>query len=1014
MSGLDALRAEGLSPPSDSDGAPGQVVLSARIAPYVEDLFRWNKNSFGTQRVTKEIQATVRASVTVHVVQISRCLQSPWPELDKEDAAFKRYGPEGCLGGNSGPAEWFGGKTSFAIRLQVDNKGSFLFSLEHPVLGASSRLTRCYGSSWLIKLQLSQDVYSQLDKLKGLLLQPLVLNGQVFRFFYMNKDNVAYLMATNEHYDGNLHLSQKGNRRYCDILKFFSTHNKLQENSNQTIAKWGSRIALGLSNSIPGLTLENSQIKEEVDIISSSCPPGVKHTSEMNMTDGCGLMNHQAIYMLHEKLGVWKEIPVAIQCRLAGAKGLLLLHPGKEENIWPYPCVWLRPSQMKIQPSQTYMEITAHRIIDVLRASHMQVSVPISREIIVNLSENGVSPNIFIDLFSQSIDDTISTFLNWDGKDAMLQLWATVFKEGKIMATRIARESSWTARARGFQLYDQEDNNEDTEADDDNDSSHSKAWWGDATSGCPSSLEETVLTFLDTGFSPASNSMLAAKLHIVAKKVVTSCLSNYRITIPMSCSAFIVPDVLGVLNEGEIHVKSSKRHFLRPDGQKSDRVIGDVLVTRSPCKLPTDVQKVKAVFKPELDDYVDVIMFSIKGSRSLASMLGTGDYDGDIVVCIWQPSIVEMFSNADPKHMEPPSDLEDHFDIKNETVKEFLERVPQTSPTSHQIQELQMVLMAPLSDLYVVGTYSTMHDNAIYTLGYTHPTTTLLAWIFCTVLDGAKTGKTISRERYRRDRNNKLYGTQFAPRWKTTMTTTAAAAAAAMAMSDPDQRGHRFNPSREEGMPPFVMDVLQEAMRAVADEQLRRLAGRFDALPKVKDAALVAPWQEAEARAQEMLSRPEEHVRHVGRAQQDALDAIKTHVSRVYELSVSVMKGTSAAQQQQQQQQQRRRSRRPQQHQGGAEFTRRSIETRQDQLRRISREFVGGPPASDTFAYSQEEVARLRASYAYLHDWTKKFGGTRFPWNVAMRELGAIKLRARKDFKPISQDFYEKMSMRRL
>jgi RNA dependent RNA polymerase len=34
--------------------------------------------------------------------------------------------------------------------------------------------------------------------------------------------------------------------------------------------------------------------------------------------------------------------------------------------------------------------------------------------------------------------------------------------------------------------------------------------------------------------------------------------------------------------------------------------------------------QVKAVFRPELDDYVNVIVFSIKGPRSLASMLGTG------------------------------------------------------------------------------------------------------------------------------------------------------------------------------------------------------------------------------------------------------------------------------------------------------------------------------------------------------------------------------------------------------
>lgn len=96
-----------------------------------------------------------------------------------------------------------------------------------------------------------------------------------------------------------------------------------------------------------------------------------------------------------------------------------------------------------------------------------------------------------------------------------------------------------------------------------------------------------------------------------------------------------------------------------------------------------------------------------------------------------------------------------------------------------------------------------------------------------------------------------------------------------------------------------------------------------------------------------------------------------------------------------------------------ADFTQRSIETRQDRLRRMSREFAGGPPAADVFVFSPEEVARLRASYAYLYDWTAH-SGTRFPWNVAFDELGEIKLRTRKDFKPISRAFYERMSMHRL
>jgi RNA-dependent RNA polymerase len=99
------------------------------------------------------------------------------------------------------------------------------------------------------------------------------------------------------------------------------------------------------------------------------------------------------------------------------------------------------------------------------------------------------------------------------------------------------------------------------------------------------------------------------------------------------------------------------------------------------------------------------------------------------VVCIWEPSIVEEFSNANAKYMEPPINLNDYFRVKNETVGDFLQRVPPTTPISNQIQELQGVLMATLHDLFVVGTYSSMHDNAIYSLGYSHPTTTLLAWM---------------------------------------------------------------------------------------------------------------------------------------------------------------------------------------------------------------------------------------------------------------------------------------------
>jgi RNA-dependent RNA polymerase len=175
----------------------------------------------------------------------------------------------------------------------------------------------------------------------------------------------------------------------------------------------------------------------------------------------------------------------------------------------------------------------------------MESSVKISREIIINLSENGVPSGLFSDLLCQSLQDTVSSLLDWDGKDAMFRLWGAVAREGNVIASRIARESAWTARASGihWQLGDQEDDSYDDESS----SLHSVAWWGDEISGCPSSLEETVMAFLDSGFHPSSNAILSEKLCIVTKKAVKTCISKSRIKVPMSCRALIVPGIFSIL-----------------------------------------------------------------------------------------------------------------------------------------------------------------------------------------------------------------------------------------------------------------------------------------------------------------------------------------------------------------------------------------------------------------------------------------------------------------------------------
>lgn len=102
----------------------------------------------------------------------------------------------------------------------------------------------------------------------------------------------------------------------------------------------------------------------------------------------------------------------------------------------------------------------------------------------------------------------------------------------------------------------------------------------------------------------------------------------------------------------------------------------------------------------------------------------------------------------------------------------------------------------------------------------------------------------------------------------------------------------------------------------------------------------------------------------------------------------------------------------------GAKFTDLPIEKRQDILRRLSKEFASGPSAAEVYM-PQEEIAKLRASYAYYYDsyYTNKDGTrrerwSRFPWTVAMGELCAIKARAVGPSKALVMDFYERMSIK--
>ena len=189
-------------------------------------------------------------------------------------------------------------------------------------------------------------------------------------------------------------------------------------------------------------------------------------------------------------------------------------------------------------------------------------------------------------------------------------------------------------------------------------------------------LTRSLYEALSSGFT-LSSPFVRDKLRALVRRLTDTIVRTFRIPIERSLTAFIVPDPTGLLAPDEIHISLSQP-FTDPETfQSVISIIGPVLALRSPCKLPTDVQKMQAVHIPQLAHLTDVIVMSADAARCLrspASLLGGGDYDGDTVQIIWEPVLVEPFSNADPRLADTPEGfVRDNFEKELVSVKDVLQ-----------------------------------------------------------------------------------------------------------------------------------------------------------------------------------------------------------------------------------------------------------------------------------------------------------------------------------------------------
>lgn len=335
-------------------------------------------------------------------------------------------------------------------------------------------------------------------------------------------------------------------------------------------------------------------------------PTDIESPNGSPMNDGIGRISHSLLREVRDTMGL-DFLPTAIQARIGCAKGLWMLEsiplPSDERWIEIYPsqkkwdCNWSDP---------------AHRTLEVVSVSSYRGPATLNLQFIPILEEQAINRELMRTTICHRIDQHLRNDLD-HGKAAM---------ETPELFRKWIHDTSYTTFG---------------------DSQDGMSWF---VGGLPTDWPGTMSFLADGGFEPKTLKFLNTMMFKHQMQRWKQMETKLHIKIARSTSALMTIDFQGILAPNEVQLCFSPAF---DDGEQSlDDLSGfDVLVARSPAHLPSDIQKVKAVFKPELRHFKNVIIFSSLGDESLASKLSGGDYDGDKAWVCWDPDIVDNFENAD-------------------------------------------------------------------------------------------------------------------------------------------------------------------------------------------------------------------------------------------------------------------------------------------------------------------------------------------------------------------------------
>jgi hypothetical protein len=184
----------------------------------------------------------------------------------------------------------------------------------------------------------------------------------------------------------------------------------------------------------------------------------------------------------------------------------------------------LSSSQVKIQLNPNKEKWSpVHYVLDVLSGPLVPESASITYEMIMSLSENKVPDQVLVQLLRDTIEKDVRSMEPSSGPHGSQVLYDSVYTTHRVLQSRLRQVVSPDAH-RAQALFDLEN-------DEDEDGLSAK--WNsrpDPFSGQPSSSQEQILGWLQSGFAPTDRFVME-KLVYLQKKLMTAAVN-------VSCSSY--------------------------------------------------------------------------------------------------------------------------------------------------------------------------------------------------------------------------------------------------------------------------------------------------------------------------------------------------------------------------------------------------------------------------------------------------------------------------------------------